>query len=82
MEPYALVTFVEALTNNPTLLMIDLSRNELDEDTITAILQRLYFNPCLQHLYLSGNPISSGVYYENVIKPYFRKRKELQVSID
>ena len=47
VEPFSMVGLADSLTMNPTLMIIDLSRNGVDEDLASAIIQRLYFNPCL-----------------------------------
>ena len=81
VEPFSMVGLADSLTMNPSLLVIDLSRNNVDEELATAIIQRLYFNSCLTKLNLDGNPISVGLFKENVIKPYFNSRKELKIIL-
>ena len=81
VEPYSMIGLADALTMNPTLLIIDLSRDNVDEELASAVIQRLYFNPCLTKLILDGNPISVGLFKENVIKPYFNSRKELKIIL-
>ena len=75
------MTLIDSLMMNPTLLHIDLSRNEISEDTAAAIIQRLYNNPCLQKLNLDGNPISTALFAEQFIKPYFSARKDLKIVL-
>ena len=81
VEPFSMVGMADALMMNPTLLTIDFSRNNIDEDLASAIIQRLYFNPCLSKIILDGNPIAVGLFKENVIKPYFNSRKELKIVL-
>ena len=71
----------EALCMNPSLMMIDFSRNCIDEDLASGIIQKLYFNPPLTKLVLDGNPIAVGLFQENIIKPYFNSRKELKIVL-
>ena len=73
--------FVDALSGNTTLLEIEFSRNDINEDTAMGIIQRLYFNPCLKRLDLGGNPISTGLFKQNVIKPFFSTRKDLKIVL-
>ncbi len=63
-EMFAMMSFVDAMVGNYNLISIDLSRNDLDEDAISAIIQRLYMNERLQKIVVSGNPIATGNYYE------------------
>ena len=62
VEPYSMLTLCDALTMNPSLLVIDFSRSNIDEDLASALIQRLYFNPCLTKLVMDGNPISVGLF--------------------
>ena len=71
----------EALCMNPSLMMIDFSRNSIDEDLASGIIQKLYFNATLTKLILDGNPIAVGLFQENIIKPYFNTRKELKIVL-
>ncbi len=71
----------EALCMNPSLMMIDFSRNCIDEDLASGIIQKLYFNASLTKLILDGNPIAVGLFQENIIKPYFNTRKELKIVL-
>ncbi len=71
----------EALSMNPSLLIIDFSRNSIEEELATAVIQKLYFNACLTKIILDGNPISVGLFKENVLKPYFNSRKELKIIL-
>ena len=76
-----MIGLADSLMMNPTLMIIDLSRDNVDEDLASAIIQRLYMNPCLTKLILDGNPISVGLFQENYIKPYFNSRKELKIIL-
>lgn len=58
------MALVDSLIMNPTLLYVDFSRNEINEDTATAIIQRLYNNVALKKINLDGNPISIALYKE------------------
>ena len=80
-EPFGMVGLADSLTMNPSLIVIDLSRNNVDEELASAIIQRLYFNPCLTKIVLDGNPIAVGLFKENVLKPYFSSRKELKIIL-
>lgn len=81
MDPFAFMTLVDSLVNHPTLSLIDFCRDEISEDTACAIIQKLYYNQSLKKLNLDGNPISIGLFRENVIKPYFSVRKDLKIAI-
>ena len=81
VDPYAMVTLCDALTMNPSLSIIDFSRNNINEDLASALIQRLYYNPCLTKINLDGNPIATGLFRENFIKPYFNQRKEVRIVI-
>ena len=78
-EPFSLINLVDSLIGNPTLLYIEFSRDGIDEETASAILQRLYNNPYLNKINLDGNMISTGLFKENYIKPFFSSRKELKI---
>ena len=71
VDPFAVIALSESLTMHPTAMFIDFSRNNLNEDVASAIIQRLYYNPALQKLNFDGNPISTGLFREQVLKPYF-----------
>ena len=81
IDPFALIALTDSLVLHPTLMVLDLSRNNINEDVATAIIQRLYGNPALSKLTFDGNPISTGLFRENVIKPYFSSRKDLKILI-
>ena len=81
IDPFALVALSDSLVMHPTLMFLDFSRNNVNEDLATAIIQRLYNNPALSKLTFDGNPISTGLYREQVIKPYFSARKDLKILI-
>ena len=71
----------DSLCMNPSLLLIDFSRNCIDEDLASGIIQKLYFNASLNKLVLDGNPIAVGLFQENIIKPYFNTRKEFKIVL-
>jgi hypothetical protein len=71
----------DALTMNPSLMIIDFSRDNISEDLAGAIIQRLYNNPCLTKINLDGNPIATGLFREQCIKPYFSSRKDLKIIL-
>ena len=81
IDPFALIALTDSLVLHPTLMFLDFSRNNINEDVATAIIQRLYGNPALSKLTFDGNPISTGLFRENVIKPYFSSRKDLKILI-
>ena len=63
-DPYALMGLTDALYMNPSLLYVDFSRNNISEDLASAVIQKLYNNPCLSKINLDGNPISTGLFME------------------
>ena len=81
IDPYAMIGIADGLTMNPNLMMIDFSRNNINEDIAGAVIQRLYYNPLLTKINFDGNPISVGLFTEQVIKPYFSTRKELKIIL-
>ena len=81
IDPFAMVALSDSLILHPTLMFLDFSRNNVNEDLATAIIQRLYNNPALSKLTFDGNPISTGLFREQVIKPYFSSRKDLKILI-
>ncbi|CDW76256.1 UNKNOWN [Stylonychia lemnae] len=80
-EPFSLMILVDSLIGNPNLLYIELSRDFIDDETAAAIIQRLYGNPRLQKINLDGNPISTGLFKEQYIRPYFSTRKDLKILL-
>ena len=81
IEQFSMMCLADALCMNQSLMLIDFSRNQIEEDLAAGIIQRLYCNPCLTKLVLDGNPIAVGLFQENVIKPYFNSRKELKIVL-
>ena len=81
IEPFSMMGLADALCMNPSLMLIDVSRNNINEDLASGIIQKLYFNATLTKLILDGNPIAVGLFQENVIKPYFNSRKELKIVL-
>ena len=81
VEPFSMLGIAQSLCMNPSLLMIDFSRNNIDEDLATGIIQQLYFNASLNKLILDGNPIAVGLFQENVIKQYFNTRKDIKIVL-
>ena len=81
IEQFSMMGLADALCMNPSLMLIDFSRDHIEEDLAAGIIQRLYINPCLNKLILDGNPIAVGLFQENVIKPYFNTRKELKIVL-
>jgi len=43
-EPFSLMILVDSLIGNPNLLYIELSRDDISDETGAAIIQRLYGN--------------------------------------
>ena len=81
IDPFAFMVVVDTLINHPTLNTIDFSRNEINEDTACAVIQKLYGNASLRKLNLDGNPISIALFKENILKPYFSGRKDLKIVL-
>lgn len=81
MDPFAFVSFLDCLVNHPTLATIEFCRDDIDEDTASAVIQKLYYNQALQKINLDGNPISISLFKQNVIKPYFSSRKDFKIYI-
>ena len=81
IDQFSMMGLADVLCMNPSLMLIDFSRNQIEEDLAAGIIQRLYLNPCLTKLILDGNPIAVGLFQENVIKPYFNTRKDLKIVL-
>ena len=62
-------------------MVIDFSRDNINEDVAAAIIQQLYFNASLTKINLDGNPIATGLFKENCIKPYFSSRKDIKIVL-
>ena len=75
-EPFAFIGFIARLENHPMLQLIDFSRDELNEDMISAVLHRIYNNPPVQKIVFTGNPISVGIYMEQVVVHLFNHRED------
>eukprot|EP00347_Sterkiella_histriomuscorum_P019763 403340383 len=80
-EPFSLIVLVQALQGNQSLSHIDLSRNEINDETAAAVIQYLYGNFRLQRLNLDGNPISTGLFKEQYIRPYFSSRNDIKIVL-
>ena len=75
------MALVDSLINHPTLSLIEFCRDDINEDTACAVIQKLYYNQSLKKLNLDGNPISIALFRENVLKPYFSMRKDLKIAV-
>lgn len=75
------MALIDSLINHPTLSLIEFCRDDINEDTACAVIQKLYYNQSLKKLNLDGNPISIALFRENVLKPYFSMRKDLKIAV-
>ena len=71
-----MISLLDIIGQSYTLLLVDFSRNRLDEDGVTCVLQRIYFNQKLQKIVIAGNNIASGYFIDSVIVPYFSGKKD------
>ena len=42
VEPFSFIVLIDTLVMNPSIMFVDFSRNEINEDTAAAIIGRLY----------------------------------------
>ena len=81
-EHTPLLAFVDSLINNPSLQTLGFARNSLNQDICAAILQRVYFNPCLKCVDINGNNLSTSDFVQQIVKPYFRQRDDFTIIVD